>query len=191
VPWTTVLSKVAQFFSERLCFYLESIRRLRYDNVRAVVSVVPKLGGVPIALAPLDILQRTEALEALRGSEDLEALCAAAKRIRNILTKSASAADWAPGEVAAELLTEPQEKELYAAYGRVAAESERAGQERDYRHALETISTLRPTVDRFFDKVLVMAEDRATRQNRLRLLKKLDELFTGIAHFAEIAATNS
>ena len=57
---------------------------------------------------------------------------------------------------------------------------------RDYRGALEAISTLRPAVDRFFDKVLVMAEDREVRQNRLRLLKKLDELFSGIAHFAEI-----
>ena len=45
-------------------------------------------------------------------------------------------------------------------------------------------------MDRFFDKVLVMAEDREVRQNRLRLLKKLDELFSGIAHFAEIAKSS-
>ena len=49
----------------------------------------------------------------------------------------------------------------------------------DYRRALELISTLRPAVDRFFDKVLVMAADPSVRQNRLRLLKKLDELFSG------------
>ena len=57
----------------------------------------------------------------------------------------------------------------------------------EYRRALEAISSLRPHVDRFFDKVLVMAEEMTVRQNRLRLLKKLDELFSGIAHFAEIA----
>ena len=52
-------------------------------------------------------------MEALRGGEDFEALSAAAKRIRNILAKSATAADWQAGEVAPELLTEPQEKDLY------------------------------------------------------------------------------
>jgi len=55
---------------------------------------------------------------------------------------------------------------------------------------LETIATLRPAVDRFFDKVLVMAEDRTVRQNRLRLLGKLDELFSSLAHFAEIASAH-
>jgi glycyl-tRNA synthetase beta chain len=186
VPWPAVLMGVSQFFNDRLRFYLESVRGLRYDNVRAVVAAAPKVKGVPV-IAPLDVLQRAEALEALRGSEDLEALCAAAKRIRNILTKSAGAADWTPGEVASALLREPQEKGLHEAYGRVAGESARWGNEHEYRRALETISTLRPAVDRFFDKVLVMAEDRETRQNRLRLLKNLDELFSGIAQFAEIA----
>lgn len=44
-------------------------------------------------------------------------------------------------------------------------------------------------VHRFLNDIVVMAEDAAVRQNRLRLVKNLDELFSGIAHFAEIAAT--
>jgi glycyl-tRNA synthetase beta chain len=100
--------------------------------------------------------------------------------------KSATAADWQRGEVEAVLLKEPQERELYDIYSRVAAEAERRRESYDYRGALEEISTLRPAVDRFFDGVLVMAEDRKIRQNRLRLLKRLDELFSGIAHFADI-----
>jgi glycyl-tRNA synthetase beta chain len=185
ISWAKVLVGVPQFLNERLRFYLESVRGLRYDNVRAVMAATPKLEGVPV-IAPLDVLQRAEALEALRGSEDLEALCAGAKRIRNILIKSASAADWSPGEVAPELLTELQERDLFDAYLRVSVDAWLLASGHEYRRALETISTLRSTVDRFFDKVLVMAEDRAVRQNRLRLLKKLDELFTGIAHFVEI-----
>jgi glycyl-tRNA synthetase beta chain len=136
---------------------------------------------------PADAQARAEAMEALRGGEDFEALSAAAKRIRNILAKSATASDWQPGDVAPELLSEAQEKELAEAYGKVAGEVERRRAAREYRQALEEISILRAAVDRFFDKVMVMAEDRAVRQNRLRLLKKLDELFSGIAHFAEIA----
>jgi glycyl-tRNA synthetase beta chain len=166
------------FFVERLCYYLESVRGFRYDTIRAVVAAG--------ADQPADAQARAEAMEALRGGEDFEALSAAAKRIRNILAKSATSADWQAGGVVAELLNEHEEKDLYDAYGKIAGEVERWRAGRDYRRALEEISTLRPAVDRFFDKVLVMAEDRGVRQNRLRLLKKLDELFSGIAHFAEI-----
>ena len=160
-------------------YYFESIRKFRYDTVRAVVAAG--------ADQPADAQARAEAMEALRGGEDFEALSAAAKRIRNILAKSATEADWEAGTVSLDLLTELQEKDLYAAYTQIAEEAEGKRAAREYRGALELISTLRPAVDNFFDKVLVMAEDRAVRQNRLRLLKKLDELFSGIAHFAEIA----
>ena len=172
-------AKVLDFFAERLRYYFESIRGFRYDTVRAVVAAG--------AEQPADAQARAEAMEAMRGGEDFEALSAAAKRIRNILAKSASASDWQAGDVAPELLTEVQEKELAEAYEKVAGEVDRHRASREYRQALEEISTLRPAVDRFFDAVLVMAEDREVRQNRLRLLKKLDELFSGIAHFAEIA----
>jgi glycyl-tRNA synthetase beta chain len=177
-PREEVRARVLDFFAERLRYYFESVRGFRYDTVRAVVAAG--------AEQPADAQARAEAMEALRGGEDFEALSAAAKRIRNILAKSATAADWQAGEVVPELLNEPQERDLYEAYGRIAEDVERRRAGRDYRRALEEISTLRPAVNRFFDKVLVMAEDRSIRQNRLRLLKKLDELFSGIADFAEI-----
>jgi glycyl-tRNA synthetase beta chain len=180
--WSTIRREVhgavLEFLTERLRYHLESVRGFRYDTVRAVLAA-----GFD---APADALARAEAMEALRGAEDFEALSVAAKRIRNILTKSATAADWQPGEVEAALLKEPQERELYDIYAKVAAEAGRRREKHDYRGALEEISTLRPAVDRFFDEVLVMAEDLEIRQNRLRLLRKLDELFSGIAHFAEI-----
>ena len=180
--WSTLRQKVhdavLEFLVERLRYHLESVRGFRYDTVRAVLAA-----GFDV---PADALARAEALEALRGKQDLEVLCTAAKRIRNILMKSATAADWKPGEVEAALLREPQERELYDIYAKVATEAGRRRESYDYRGALEEISTLRPAVDRFFDGVLVMTEDLEIRQNRLRLLKKLDEQFSGIAHFAEI-----
>jgi glycyl-tRNA synthetase beta chain len=177
-PREEVSVRVLEFFAERLQFYFDSVRHFRYDTVRAVVAAGAEL--------PADALARAEAMEALRGGEDFEALSAAAKRIRNILAKSATASDWQAGDVVAELLAAPQEIDLDAEYAKVAGEVGRRQAVRDYRGALEEISTLRPAVDRFFDNVMVMAEDREVRQNRLRLLKKLDELFSGIAHFAEI-----
>jgi glycyl-tRNA synthetase beta chain len=171
-------ARVLDFFAERLRYYFESVRGFRYDTVRAVVAAD--------ADHPADAQARAEAMQALRGGEDFEALSAAAKRIRNILAKSATAADWLPGEIVPKLLAETEEKDLYSTYEKISGEVESKRAAGDYRGALENISTLRPPVDRFFDKVLVMAENREVRQNRLRLLKKLDELFSGIAHFAEI-----
>lgn len=174
-----VFERVNAFFLERLRYYLESFGGLRYDTVRAVLAA----GGD----APLDALERGKALEAIRGSENVVTLFQAAKRIKNILTKSATGADWEPGEIAEGLLREPQEQELYAAYREVAEGAARGRLAGDYRKALESIATLRPAVDKFFDKVLVMAEDRELRRNRLRLLGQLDALFSGIAIFAELA----
>jgi glycyl-tRNA synthetase beta chain len=179
-PGNEVYGPLLDFFGDRLRYYLEDIRGFRYDTVRAVMAA-----GFEV---PLDASARAEAVHALRGGEDFEAVSAAAKRIRNILAKSATAADWQPGEIETSLLKEPEEIELDRAYREVAGEVGRHRAERQYRRALEAISTLRPAVDRFFDKVLVMAEDREIRRNRLRLLKKLDELFSGIADFAEIAS---
>jgi glycyl-tRNA synthetase beta chain len=196
-PREEVRARVLDFFAERLRYYFESVRGFRYDTVRAVVAAG--------AEQPADAQARAEAVEALRGGEDFEALSAAAKRIRNILAKSATQSDWSLGAVDEKLLGEAEERDLYSAYQSIATHAteppsksggagggkggsaKKSAVAGDYREALEKISTLRPAVDRFFDKVLVMAEDRDVRQNRLRLLKKLDELFSGIAHFAEIA----
>lgn len=177
-PQTEVYTGVVEFLGDRLRYYLESVRGLRYDTVRAVMGAGWDVPG--------DAVRRAEALEAIRGGENFEALSVAAKRIKNILAKSATASDWQPGEVEAAILQEEPERELHAAYVAAAAEAGQLASAGEYRQALEVIAGLRPAVDRFFDKVLVMAEDPAVRQNRLRLLGKLDQLFSGIARFAEI-----
>jgi len=177
-PQLEVFRTVLEFLEDRLRYYLESVRKLRYDTVRAVLAA-----GWDV---PADALGRAEALERVRGSENFEALSLAAKRIKNILEKSASAEDWRPGEVDAGILEEGPERELYAAYGVAATEAGQLTASGEYDKALAAIAGLRPAVDRFFDKVLVMTEDRGVRQNRLRLLGKLDQLFSGVARFAEI-----
>ena len=133
------------------------------------------------------VARRTEALQKSRDTADFEALSVAAKRIKNILGKSASAEDWQPGEVDEAMLEAEEERTLHQAFGEVLESVEKHGSAGDYEKALQEIARLRRPVDKFFDKVLVMAENREVRQNRLRLLGKLDELFSGIARFAEIA----
>ena len=169
---------VLDFLAERLRFNLEEVRGFRYDTVRATISA-----GY---FVPLDAVRRAEALERIRSTGDFEALAAGAKRIRNILAKSASGNDWKPGEVEESKLEPGPEAELYYAYRSVAEEAGKLSASGEYAEALRAISTLRPAVDRFFDAVLVMAEDKAVRQNRLRLLAQLNQLFSSIADLSQI-----
>lgn len=182
-PQVEVFSSVMGFFEDRLRYYLEFVRGFRYDTVRAVLKA-----GWDV---PADALARAEALERIRDTAGFEALSVAAKRIKNILAKSASASDWQPGEVDVALLEASEEKTLYEAFGKIAEAVARHRQDAHYEPALKAIAELRAPVDGFFDKVLVMAEDPAVRSNRLRLLGQLDGLFSGIAQFAEIAAAPS
>jgi glycyl-tRNA synthetase beta chain len=177
-PREEVFHAIVAFFEERLQYYLESARGLRYDTVRAVLGA-----GWDV---PSDAWARAQALEKIRDTADFEALSAAAKRIKNILAKSAGAADWQPGEVQAEQLEAGPERDLYEGFRSAKSEASGFFARREYAKGLKRIAGLRGRVDRFFDKVLVMAEDRGVRANRLRLLGKLDELFSGVARLAEI-----
>ena len=82
----------------------------------------------------------------------------------------------------------PPERELAAAATGIRADVDAAVRERDYLKALRKIAELRPVVDRFFDGVMVMAEDPALRNNRLALLAAVQRLFADIADFRQIAA---
>ncbi len=175
------LDPVYNFLGERLRHYLESVLHCEYDAVRAAMGSSAGWGE------PLDVMDCATAIASLRGGEDFVAVSQAAKRIRNILTKSASEADLVSSELEAGRLSEGPEHELYEAYKAVSAEAARLRGERNYLAALQAIATLRPKVDVFFDKVLVMANDLDVRRNRLQLLVLLDDLFSAIACFAEIA----
>ena len=109
------------------------------------------------------------------------------KRIRKILEKSNVKSDGLSAQP--ELFESEAERELFTA-GRAAAAKvqteKRAGQ---YEQALERIAGLRKAIDRFFDEVMVMAENEAVRKNRLALLAELLREFTTVADFSEIGAS--
>ena len=69
---------------------------------------------------------------------------------------------------------------------RTAVRVEASRQKGDYVDALLQLATVRPAVDRFFDKVMVMVDDERIRANRLALLQKLLKEFSTIADFSEI-----
>jgi glycyl-tRNA synthetase beta chain len=172
--------QVLEFLLERARYILKERRGFAYDEINAAFAA----GSDDL----VDAVERVAALQAIRNTKNFAPLAASFKRIRNILEKSAGKGDQAQGAVNQELLREPAELQLQMVAQRVAAESSRRRKERKYRAALEEISELRPAVDFFFDKVLVMAEDRDVRRNRISLLGNLLKEFSTIADFSELGS---
>ncbi len=166
-PAENLTSRLEEFLQDRTAYYLQSVAGLRYDTVRAMVSGA---GTVPIP----DLCELGKALERVHDTEDFQALAVAAKRTRNILEKSAKAEDF--GElkgVDAALFRTQEERDLYNAYLGALNVVDSYEASSDYASALVKLAELRPFVDRFFDKVLVMDQDVSVRANRLRLLSEL------------------
>ena len=90
-----------------------------------------------------------------------------------------------------ELLREPAELQLHTVALKIGEEATRRKKEKKYRAALEKISELRPSVDLFFEKVLVMVEDQEFRRNRIALLGGLLKEFSTIADFSELGSEDS
>jgi glycyl-tRNA synthetase beta chain len=90
------------------------------------------------------------------------------------------------GRVKPELLVEEAEVQLARAVESEEARIAREVEEGDFASAWEAASGLAPVVERFFDEVLVMAEDAAVRTNRLRLLAELRRAVGALGDFSEI-----
>jgi glycyl-tRNA synthetase beta chain len=172
-------AQVKEFLRERVQFYLKEVRGFAYDVVNAVLAV--SFDDVRDAIA------RAEALTAARGSEDFVAVSAAFKRIKNILRQAAEKGELAaPGTLAESALTQPEERKLLAESMQLAPKVAELREQRNYAAALEAIATLRPTVDAFFDKIMVMAPEPELRAARLGLIQSVLDGFSGIADFSEI-----
>ncbi len=177
-PQEEALAAVLKFMEERARYIFREVRGFAYDEVSAVLRA-----GVADVV---DADARLEAVRDIRPTENFEPLAVAFKRIRNIVEKAGPAENWQLQEINREWLTETAERDLYTAFLRLRDRVVPLKQSRRYRQALELIASLRPPVDRFFDKVLVMSPDVNLQKNRLTLLAALLREFSTIADFSEI-----
>ena len=169
---------VRSFFRERLEFYLKDARGYAYDVVSAVLAVDSD--------DVVDAAARADAVSKVRGSADFESISGAFKRMKNILRQAAEKKAAIAVRVDAAGLREESEKELAALIPQTVAAVEQRRSTRDYEGALLEIAKLRPAIDNFFDKVMVMVDDENLRANRLALLQTVVKEFSTIADFSEI-----
>ena len=169
---------VRSFFRERLEFYLKDARGYTYDVVSAVLAVDSDDVG--------DAAARAEAVSKVRGSADFESISGAFKRMKNILRQAAENTKVIAMRVDSSGLQEESEKELAALIPQTVASVAKRRAVHDYEGALLEIAKLRPAIDKFFDKVMVMVDDDNLRANRLALLQTVVKEFSTIADFSEI-----
>jgi glycyl-tRNA synthetase beta chain len=172
------MNDLPSFLDERLRFYLQDVRGFAYDEVNAVLGA----GGMEV----VEAIERAAAVAQVRPTENFEPLAAAFKRIKNILRQAEQAQGFTAGKLDPSLFEPGPESALYEEYTATAELVGRRKREGNYLSALKAIAALRPSVDRFFDKVLVMAPQENVRQNRLTLLQSLLNEFSTIADFSEI-----
>jgi glycyl-tRNA synthetase beta chain len=177
-PQDKVAEWVNTFFRERLEFYLRDVRGFAYDVVNAVLAS----GADDV----VDTVARAEAVTAVRKSEDFEAISVSFKRMKNILRQAREAKHAPAQEFAPTMAREKEEITLSGQMPHIAGTADRLRTEAKYREALAEVSKLRPFIDAFFDKVMVMDDDERIRANRLALLNKLLQDFSTVADFSEI-----
>ena len=169
---------VRSFFRERLEFYLKDARGYAYDVVNAVLAVDSD--------DVVDAAARAEAVSRVRGSADFESISIAFKRMKNILRQADENKRYIATSLDPGALREEAERELAAMISPTVAAVEKLRSNRSYEAALLEVAKLRPAIDKFFDKVMVMVEDDNLRANRLALLQTLVREFSTIADFSEI-----
>jgi glycyl-tRNA synthetase beta chain len=169
---------VRGFFRERLEFYLRDVLGLAYDVVNATLAA----GADDV----VDAVARAQAVAKVRPSSDFESISVAFKRMKNILRQAAEKKTKVAEPFNPEALKDAEEKKLAEAVPGVAKKVKELSSSRQYEPALIEISRLRPAIDAFFDKVMVMVEDEDLRAQRLGLLQTLVNEFSSIADFSEI-----
>ncbi|MGI4758471.1 MAG: glycine--tRNA ligase subunit beta [Janthinobacterium lividum] len=175
---TKLRSSLQTFLGERLEWYLREVRGGAYDVVKAVMATGPD--------SVRDAVARVSAVDAARHGEDFAAIAAAFKRMKNLVEQARSKGEtFSPGWHA-ETLTEPAERTLSEEGESRAASVEDLRAAGNYTLALATIAEMRPHVDAFFEKVMVMVPDTSLRRARLGLLLRVLNDFGRIADFSEI-----
>jgi len=163
---------ILDFILSRLESYLQS-KGYKTDIINAVLSL--KDGNI------YRNYLKVKALSQLRNLPDYENVIMVFKRVGNIIPE-----DFKFSNVDVNLLVSEPEKELYKKFIEIKDKFKQFIENKDYDKALGLMLELKPYIDRFFDNVMIMVEDEKLKNNRLSLLKEINDLFRNIADFTKL-----
>jgi glycyl-tRNA synthetase beta chain len=170
-----VVDEVYEFIAERLRGLLLEQPGTTTEMLDAVLANRPR--------SPLDAVTRLAALREFLLLPDAIVLAGINKRIANILKKTQVSQDWA---VDPQALSEEAERGLHHALTNLRDPVLDATRERRYTDSLQALVGLRAPVNEFFDRVMVMDENSAKRNNRLALLRDVLILLGGVADLSRL-----
>jgi glycyl-tRNA synthetase beta chain len=167
-------SDVESFFAERVATILEtSAYGFAYDEIQAAMSAGWS-GYLP------DLVDRIEAVKAVRNDSDFLSILDSARRIANITEGHVST------EVDRTRLEHDVEKRLNDLADTVGEQVDELIAARHYRDALRSFAGMAPELEHFFRDVMVMVDDEALRKNRMSLLRKVGRSVEKIADVTKI-----
>ena len=166
---------IRELLSARLENYLKDHRKFRYDVVNAVMAQE--------TTAVLDKILKAEALAKLVESGMADPLSALHKRLRNICGGSERCS------FAEAALKEKEEKILSDVVKEARPRIENLIQKKGFLQASSEILEMKPIIDGFFEKILVMDKNLTLRKNRIALLQRIDELLSAVADFSLLVDT--
>lgn len=170
-PREEVRNSCLDFFTGRLRYIFER-QGFRYDLVNAAL-------GAGIDNIYYSYL-RVRALDALKDSPNFEPLILIAKRVNNILRGQPAC------KVNTDLLAEKEERELFTTFSIVKDNVIPLIKKGDFSQVQKIIFRIRSTINKFFDNVLVMAEEKKLRENRLALLQAVSKLLNQVADYSQV-----
>jgi glycyl-tRNA synthetase beta chain len=200
-----VITDLLSFFHDRLKVYLRD-QGIRHDLIDAVlVDAANGAEEVPGADAPrprsggeatrvseskdnlLVIVQKARALQKLVESDDGENLLAGYKRAANIIAAEEKKGTRIADSVDTSLFDSEAERALFEALEDVECHARKAIASENFEDAMTHMAKLRAPIDKFFDDVLVNADDEKIRANRLALLERIRAATATVADFSKIS----
>jgi glycyl-tRNA synthetase beta chain len=162
----TTASEVFDFLLDRFkAWYLEE--GISSEVFQSVFALKPQ--------RPLDFHKRIIAVHNFNNLPESAALAAANKRVSNLLAKQDPAIQ--DLVVNQDLLQDPVEQLLFKELQAKVLEVTPMFEDGSYKDGLQSLASLKESVDTFFDEVLVMCENKSLQENRLALLQQLRNLF--------------
>ncbi len=162
---------VIEFILSRLESYLQ-LKGFKTDVINAVLS-----------LKDANLYRnylKVRALTTLKEHPEYENIIKVFKRVGNIIPQNFNST------FSLDLVEKSFEKELYEKFSDIKAKFLKLIDSKNYIDALSLLLELKPYIDKFFDNVLIMVEDEKIKNNRLGLLKEINDLFKNIADFTKL-----
>ena len=175
-PVTDAQFALQEFIYDRLRGYLKDTGASTNEIESVVADSPTNLASLPEQLA---------AVQAFSALPEATSLNAANKRVANILRKAAESGETIAASDAAK---EPAEQALRGALDAITPAATALFAQGDFAGYLKSFASLKAPVDSFFDQVMVMAEDKAVRANRLALLRDLRDAMNKVADLSKLAA---